>query len=98
MALKIRLQRIGTKNAPVYRLVVAEAAIRRDGKIVELLGSYQPQARGQDPEYKLNIERIEHWLNIGAQPTDTARTLIKRARKQKENADAKGDVIAYAGA
>ena len=98
MALKIRLQRVGKKHAPVYRMVVAESAARRDGRYVEALGHYNPSASGQDPEYKLNIERLEYWLGVGAQPTNTARMLIKRARKQKDNVTEKGEVIAYAAA
>lgn len=94
MALKIRLQRRGTKNAPTYSLVVAESSCPRDGKFVEALGNYSPQARGQDPFYKLNIERIEYWLGIGAQPSDTARSLIKKARKQ--TLTEKGEAIAFA--
>lgn len=95
MALKIRLQRRGTKNAPTYSMVLAESKCPRDGKFLETFGNYNPRARGQDPEYKLNIGRIEHWLGIGAQPSDTAKSLIKRARKQTEKNE-KGEVIAYA--
>ena len=97
MALKIRLQRQGSTHAPVYRMVVAESSARRDGKFVELLGHHNPQARGQDPAYKLNIDRIEYWLKMGAKPTLTALALIKRARKQTEKSE-KGEVTAYATA
>lgn len=98
MALKIRLQRAGKKHAPVYKMVVAEALARRDGRFVEGLGHYNPSARGQDPEYKLNLERIEYWLSVGAQPTQTAKLLIKKARGQKEAMADNGEVIAYASA
>lgn len=91
MALKIRLQRRGTKNAPTYNLVVAESSAPRDGKFVESFGSYNPQARGQDFIYKLNMDRIEYWLGIGAQPSETARNLIKKARKQEKTE--KGEVV-----
>lgn len=80
--LKIRLQRKGTRNRPVYRLVVAEASARRDGRHTEVLGHYAPCARGQDPEYSLDLERIDHWIKMGARPTDTARTLINRVRRE----------------
>lgn len=93
MALRIRLQRRGTKNAPVYSLVVAESACPRDGKFIEALGHYSPKACGSDPFYKFNIERIEYWLGIGAQPSDTARSLIKKARKQTPTE--KGEAIAW---
>ncbi len=81
MALKIRMQRHGGKGAPVYRLVVCESATRRDGRFVEILGIYNPKPRGQDKEHNLKLDRVEHWLKIGAKPSDTARTLISRARK-----------------
>ena len=81
MALKIRLQRKGTRHAPVYRMVVAESTSTRDGRFVEILGTYAPQARGQDQESVLKLDRIDYWLSVGAQPTDTAKDLIKKARK-----------------
>ena len=81
MALKIRLQRKGTRNAPVYRMVVAESTYARDGRFVELLGTYAPRARGQDPEVSINLERIDYWLGVGALPTDTAKDLIRKTRK-----------------
>ncbi len=86
MALKIRLQRQGHRNCPVYRIVVAESACRRDGKYVEALGNYDPQARGNASELILKIDRAEYWLSVGAQPTDTVKSLIKRARKAAASA------------
>jgi small subunit ribosomal protein S16 len=79
MALKIRLSRIGTKNQPHFRVVVAEARSRRDGAPVEQLGAYNPRAKG-DP-LTVKLDRIDYWLSKGAQPTDTVRTLLKRTRK-----------------
>lgn len=81
MALKIRLQRKGTRHAPVYRMVVAESTSGRDGRFVEILGTYAPQARGQDQEHVLKLDRIDYWVSVGAKPTDTAKDLIKKARK-----------------
>ncbi|WP_269542363.1 30S ribosomal protein S16 [Cerasicoccus fimbriatus] len=81
MALKIRLQRHGSTHNPVYRIVVAEASNRRDGRHNEVLGNYAPCARGNDAELKLNLERVDYWVGVGAKPTDTARTLINRARR-----------------
>ncbi len=81
--LKIRLQRKGTRNRPVYRLVVAESTNRRDGRHNEVLGHYAPVARGSDPEYSIKLDRVSYWLSVGAQPTDTARTLINRARRER---------------
>ncbi|MEX2382229.1 MAG: 30S ribosomal protein S16 [Opitutales bacterium] len=80
MALKIRLARSGSTHNPVYRIVVAEARGRRDGRFVEILGTYNPKAKKED--LKLNTERADYWLQTGALPTDTAHTLIKTAKKQ----------------
>lgn len=80
MALKIRLQRHGSVHNPMYRLVVAESTSRRDGKFVENLGLYNPRTRGKDVETQINVERADYWLGVGALPTDTAKTVIKKAR------------------
>ncbi len=82
MALKIRLQRFGAAHTPVYRMVVAESTARRDGRHVEVLGHYSPKARGQEVEYKFKLDRVDYWVSQGAKPTDTARTLINRARRE----------------
>ena len=81
MALKIRLQRKGTRNAPVYRMVVAESTSARDGRFVELLGTYAPRARGQDQEVSINLDRIDYWLSKGAKPSETSKDLIRKTRK-----------------
>ncbi len=83
MALKIRLQRHGAKGAPIFRLVVCEHTTRRDGRFVEILGTFHPNPSGQDVKQPLNVrlDRVDHWLKVGAKPSDTVRTLIKQARK-----------------
>jgi small subunit ribosomal protein S16 len=81
MALKIRLQRKGMRHAPVYRLVVAEHTSARDGRFVEVLGTYAPQARGQDKEIVIDLDRTDYWIGVGAKPTETAQDLIRKARK-----------------
>jgi small subunit ribosomal protein S16 len=81
MALKIRLQKQGRAHRPLYRLVVAEANSRRDGRCVEQLGNYNPSPRGKELRLSLNLARVDYWLSVGAQPTDTVRTLIRNARK-----------------
>ena len=82
MALKIRLQRHGSSHAPFYRMVVAEALARRDGRFVEVVGTYNPQARKAVPEVEIKLDRVDYWLSVGAKPTDTARSLIRRARRE----------------
>lgn len=81
MALRIRMQRHGAAHAPVYRMVVTESSHRRDGRHNEILGNYNPKARGQDKELTLKLDRVEYWLSVGAKPSDTARTLINRYRR-----------------
>lgn len=77
MALRIRLRRMGRRNAPTYRIVVAESSMPRDGRIVESIGHYNPRT---DPlTLAVNRERALYWLGNGATPTDTAHALLKRA-------------------
>ena len=82
--LKIRLQRHGAKHAPFYRMVVTEVTAPRDGRFIEILGTYDPQCHAREDELKLKMERIDHWLGVGAQPTDTARSLIRQGRMAPE--------------
>lgn len=79
MALKIKLARGGAAHHPVYRIVVAEARGRRDGRFVEVLGTYSPKAKKEQLQIKL--DRADYWISVGAKPTDTTRSLIKKARK-----------------
>ena len=81
MALKIRLQRHGASHRPFYRMVVTEAAARRDGRFVEVLGTYEPQAVKPEDQLLLKLERIDYWKSVGAKPSDTAASLIRRARR-----------------
>ena len=83
--IKIRLQRHGARHAPFYRMVVAPSQARRDGKFIEVLGTYNPQAHKREEELKLKIDRIDHWLGVGAQPTDTAKSLIRQGRMSPED-------------
>jgi small subunit ribosomal protein S16 len=77
MAVKIRLRREGRKKTPMYRIVVADSKAPRDGRFIEIIGQYQP--RGGENAINLKIDRVEHWLNVGALPTDTVRSLLRRA-------------------
>lgn len=99
MALKIKLQRGGATHNPIYRIVVAEARGRRDGRFVEKLGTYIPRAQGQQIELTLNVERADYWTSVGAIPTDTTKALIKRARKETPAAaEAVADTVVEATA
>ncbi|MBP9752970.1 MAG: 30S ribosomal protein S16 [Proteobacteria bacterium] len=80
MALKIRLARGGAKKRPFYRIVVAENTSPRDGKFVERVGSYNPLlAKGHADRIVLNKERIQHWISVGAQPTDRVSLFLSDA-------------------
>jgi small subunit ribosomal protein S16 len=74
MALKIRLTRLGDKKTPFYRVVVADSRSPRDGKFVEVIGTYNPLTN--PAEIKIDNEKASAWLKNGAQPTDTARELL----------------------
>lgn len=76
MATKIRLQRHGRKNYAFYPIVVADSRAPRDGKFIERIGSYNPNTN--PATITLNFERALYWLNVGAQPTDTARSILSR--------------------
>ena len=81
MAVKIRLRRMGQKKAPFYRIVVADSRSPRDGKCIEEIGTYNPNA---DPsEFRINEERAKAWLETGAQPTAVVGKLLKLAGIEK---------------
>ncbi len=77
MAVKIRLRRMGRKKRPFYRVIVADSRSPRNGRFIEEIGWYDPL---QDPgEIKIDEEKAKKWLANGAQPTDTARSLLKKS-------------------
>jgi len=76
MAVSIRLRREGAKNRPYYKVVVADSRSPRDGKFIEIIGTYDPKTLGHNSS--LNVERAEYWISKGAQPSDTVRSLIKK--------------------
>ena len=76
---KIRLRRVGRKKAPSYRVVVADSQSPRDGKFIEIIGQYTPREKGGQGGLQVNEERANYWLGVGAQPTDTVRSLLRRA-------------------
>ncbi len=77
MAVRIRLRRGGRKKAPFYRLVVADSKSPRDGKFLEIIGQYSP--RQGEAALNVNVDRALYWLEVGAQPSDTARSLLRKA-------------------
>lgn len=90
----IRLARHGAKKKPFYHVTVAERSAKRDGRFIERVGFYNPVARGQEEELRIDLPRVDYWLSTGAQPTDRVSQLVARWRKmQAEQAlgDASGD-------
>ncbi|MBS0621834.1 MAG: 30S ribosomal protein S16 [Verrucomicrobia bacterium] len=100
MALKIRLRRQGRTNRPFYRLVVLDGRCPREGRSLEIVGWYNPVEQKEELTLSVKADRVEHWLNLGAQLTDKAEALVAKAapevvkrmrerllaRKQKETA------------
>lgn len=81
MSLKIRLTKVGSVHQALYRIVVAEARSRRDGAPVETLGTYSPNSKGKQIAVTLDLARVDHWVGKGAVPTDTVKSLVKKARR-----------------
>jgi small subunit ribosomal protein S16 len=82
---KLRLRRMGAKKRPSYRIVAADSRSPRDGAFIESVGFYDPIT---DPAtINVNLDRARHWLNNGAQPTDTVRSILKRAGVYAEAAE-----------
>ena len=73
------MKRVGTKNTPVFRIVVADSRSPRDGKFIEEIGTYQPLKQGDN--FSLKLERAQYWLSKGAKPSDTVASFIKKAGK-----------------
>ena len=77
MAVKIRLRRMGAKKAPFYRIVVADSRFPRDGRFIEEIGYYNPISN--PVEIKIDAEKAQAWIKNGAQPTETAKALLKKS-------------------
>ena len=82
MAVKIRLKREGSKGRPYYRIVVADGRAPKEGRIIEQIGNYDPAIEGEN--FKLDLEKADKWIGNGAQPSDTVRSIIKKARRSAE--------------
>jgi small subunit ribosomal protein S16 len=78
MAVKLRLKRLGRRHRPFFRLAAIEARNPRDGRVLEELGFYDPGNRVEAQQVKLDAERIKYWLGVGAIPSDTVRSLLKK--------------------
>lgn len=84
---RIRLRRVGRKKAPVYRIVVADSKSPRDGKFIEIIGTYSP--RVTEGGVTIKIDRANHWLDVGAQASDTVRSLLRKGGVLKARHEAR---------
>lgn len=87
MAVKLRLKRMGSKQKPFYRIVAADARSPRDGRFIETVGTYNPLKN--PTEIKVDEEKALTWLNNGAQPTDTVRSILTESGIMKKYVDSK---------
>ncbi len=90
MAVKIRLRRMGARNAAFYRVIVQDSRRAPTGRFIETLGWYDPKQEGNN--FSLNLDRVDYWLGNGAQPSDTAASLIKKARTMPVEQAVAGEV------
>jgi len=76
----IRLARHGSKKNPFYHITVADRSTSRDGRFVDRVGFYNPIAKGNEEELRVNLERVDYWLSVGARPSEVVKKLVARAR------------------
>ena len=79
MAVKIRLKRMGRKNHPYYRMSAIDSRSPRDGRVIEELGHYDPLEKDQSKQFVAKIDRCKHWLDVGATPSETVSSLLKKS-------------------
>ena len=79
MAVKLRLKRLGRKNHAFYRLNAIDSRSPRDGRVIEELGHYDPLLKDKDKQFVAKIDRCQYWLNVGAVPSETVSSLLKKA-------------------
>ena len=88
MAVKIRMKRLGRKHRPFFRICVMDSRAPRDGKAIEEVGHYDPLVPEKSQRVKLEMERIDYWISVGAQPSDRVATLIKKVKTDRFGAPA----------
>lgn len=80
MAVAIRLRREGNKNRPYYKIVVADQRRARDGKFIEIIGTYDPKLEGDN--FSIQLDRADYWVGVGARPSQTVGSIMTKARKK----------------
>ncbi len=83
MAVRIRMKRLGRKHRPYYRICVIDQRKPRDGKAIEEVGTYDPMVRDKSQRVTLKLDRIEHWLSVGAQPSEKVAVLIDKVKNNR---------------
>jgi small subunit ribosomal protein S16 len=78
MAVRIRLKKMGRRNRPFYRICAFDAREERDGRSIEQLGTYDPMEKDEEKKVVLKKERAEYWISVGAQPTETVASILKK--------------------
>ena len=86
VAVRLRLKRMGRRHRPFYRVAAMDSRTQRDGRVIDELGHYDPLAEDERQQLVLKLDRIDHWLSVGALPTDTVKRLIERGRKAASGA------------
>ena len=90
---RIRLARHGSKKNPFYHITVADQRRSRDGRFIERVGYFNPVAKGNAQEYRVEMDRVDYWLSKGAQPTDMVKKLVSRARKENVEVLTKDEAV-----
>lgn len=83
MAVRIRMKRMGRKHRPFYRICVMDSRKQRDGEAIEEIGTYDTSVADKSKRVTINMERVDYWMSVGAQPSDNVATLIKKVKKNK---------------
>jgi small subunit ribosomal protein S16 len=79
MATRIRLRRVGRKKVPLYRIVIAEQTAPRDGRFIDIIGTYDPKGKTQQDKVQLDMDKAKDWVKRGATPTETVAVLLTKA-------------------
>lgn len=83
MAVRIRMKKMGRKHRPFFRICVMDARVQRDGKAIEEVGFYDPMVMDKARRVSLNMERVDYWLSVGAQPSEKVNALIRKVRTNR---------------
>jgi len=87
MAVKIRMMRIGRRHRPFFRINAVDGRTPRNGRILEKLGHYDPIEKNEEKQIVLNVERVKHWLELGAIPSDTVADILRKHGIENKHAD-----------